>query len=85
VERRNLVGLIQPLPIPKWKWEVVTIDFITILPRLRRQHHSIMVVVDKMTKDAHFMTVKSTHKATNIIEIYMKEITRLHVVPKAIV
>lgn len=85
VEHRHPTGLLQPLPIPEWKWEVVTIDFITKLPRSSRQHDSIMVVVDKLTKAAHFVPVKSTHKATNIAEIYMKEIARLHGVPKAIV
>jgi hypothetical protein len=62
------------LPIPEWKWEVVTIDFITKFPRTTRQHDSIMVVVDKLTKAAHFIPVKTTHKETNIAEIYMKEI-----------
>ena len=44
-----------------------------------------MVVVDKLTKAMHFIAVKTTHKATNIVEIYMKEVARLHGVPKAIV
>jgi hypothetical protein len=50
-----------------------------------RQHDSIMVVVDKLTKERHFIQVKTTHKATNIAEIYMKEVARLHGVPKEIV
>ena len=85
MEHRHPAGLLQPLPIPEWKWEVVTIDFITKLPRSNRQHDSIMVVVDKFTKAAHFVPVKTTHKATNIAEIYMREIARLHGIPKAIV
>jgi len=55
VENRHPAGLLQPLPIPKWKWEVVTIDFITKLPQLSRQHESIMVVVDTLTKVVHFV------------------------------
>jgi hypothetical protein len=43
------------IPIPEWKWEVITIDFITNLPRTVKQHDSIMVVVDKLTKVAHFI------------------------------
>jgi stalled ribosome rescue protein Dom34 len=66
VEHRHLAGLLQPLPIPKKKWEVITIDFITKLPRTTRQHDSIMVVVEKLTKDAHFVPVKTTHTTTNI-------------------
>ena len=85
VEHKHPAGLLQPLPIPEWKWEVVTIDFITKLPRSSRQHDSFMVVVDKLTKVAHFVPVKSTHKAADIAVVYMKEITRLHGIPKAIV
>ena len=64
---------------------MVTIDFITKLPQSSRQHDSIMVVVNKLTKAAHFLLVKSTHKAADIAEIYMKEIARLYGIPKAIV
>jgi hypothetical protein len=77
--------LLQPFPIPEWKWEVVTMDFITKLPRIVKQHDSIMVVVDKLTKTTHFILVKTTHKATHISDIHMKEVARLHGVPKAIV
>jgi hypothetical protein len=58
VEHRHPTGLLQPLPIPEWKWEVVTMDFITKLPRTTKQHDSIMVVVDKLTKVSHFIPVK---------------------------
>jgi hypothetical protein len=82
---RHPVGLLHPLPIPEWKWEVVTMDFITKFPRTAKQHDSIMAVVDKLTKVSHFIPVKSTHKASNIVEIYMREIIKLHGVPKTIV
>ena len=85
VEHRHPAGLRQPLPIPEWKWDVVTIDFIMKLPWSSQQNDSIMVVVDKLTKATHFVPVKSTHKAANIAEIYMKDIARLHGIPKAIV
>jgi hypothetical protein len=85
LEHRNLVALLQPFPIVEWKWEVVTIDFITKLPRIVKQHDSIMVVVDKLTKVSHFIPMKLTHKATNIANIYMREIASLHGVPKKIV
>ena len=60
-------------------------DFITKLPRKNKQHDSIMVVVDKLTKAAHFIPVKLTHKATNIVDVYMRDIARLHDIPKTIV
>ena len=58
--------------------------FITGLPMTWRQHDSIMVVVDKLTKAAHFIPVKSTHKIDDIAKIFMKEISKLHGLPKAI-
>jgi hypothetical protein len=84
-EHSHPAGLLQPLPIPEWKCEVVTMDFITKLPRTNNQHDSMIVVVDKLTKAAHFIPVKLTHKAINIVDVYMKEIGRLHGIPKTIV
>ena len=60
-------------------------DFITDLPTKFRQHDSIMVVVDKLSKAAHFIPVKYTHKAIKIADIFIKEIFRLHGVPKVII
>jgi hypothetical protein len=73
------------LPIPEWKWEVITMDFITKLPRTSKQHDSTTVVVDKLTKAAYFIPVKSMHKVTNIVDISMRKVVRLHGVPKTIV
>jgi hypothetical protein len=61
------------------------IDFITKLPITMKQHDSIMVMVDKLTKETHFIPVNTTHKETHIADIYMKEVARLHGVPKEIV
>jgi hypothetical protein len=82
---KHPAGLLQSLPIPKWKWEVVRVDFITKFPRIGKQHDSIMVVVDKLTKATHFIHGKTTHKEINIAEIYMKTVVELHGVPEAIV
>jgi hypothetical protein len=49
-EHSHPTGLLQPLPIPEWKWEVVTMDFITGLPRTSKMHDLIIVVVDKLQK-----------------------------------
>jgi hypothetical protein len=59
------------------------VDFITNMPRTMKQHDSIMVVVDKLTKETHFIPVKTTHNATIIVEIYMKQVVKIHGVPKA--
>jgi hypothetical protein len=74
VEHRHPASFLHPLPIPEWKWEFVTMDFISKLPRTKKQHDSIMVVVDKLTKSSHFILVKLTHKETIIFDVYMREI-----------
>jgi hypothetical protein len=74
-KHKHPAGLLQPLPILEWKWEVVTMDFITGLPRTGKHHDSIMLVVDKLTKVAHFIPLKTTHKEANIVDIFMREIT----------
>ena len=85
VEHQHPAGLLQPFLVLEWKWEVISMDFITGLPMTWRQNDSIMVVVDKLTKEAHFILVKSTHKTNDIAKIFMKEIFKLHGLPKAIV
>ena len=85
VEHQHPTILLQPFPVPEWKWEVISMDFITGFPTTVRQHDSIMVVVDKLTKEARFIPVKSTHKIDDIAKIFMKDIFKLHGLPKAIV
>ena len=58
--------------MPEWKWETISLDFITGWPRTQKHNDSIMVVNDKLSKSAHFVPVKSTFKAINIDEIFMK-------------
>jgi hypothetical protein len=84
-KHRHPAGLLQPLPILEWKWDVVTMDFITRLPRTSKHHDSIMVVVDKLTKAAHFIPLKTTHRAADVADIFLKEVARLHGIPKTIV
>jgi hypothetical protein len=78
IEHRHPAGLLQPLPIPEWKWDVVIMDFIIGLPRTSKQHDSIMVVVDKLTKATHFIPLKTTHRAAYVADIFLKEVARLH-------
>jgi hypothetical protein len=85
VENRHPVDLRHPLPIPGWKWEVVTMDFIMGLPRTSKHHDAIMVVVDKLTKIDCFIPMKTTHKETNVVYIYMREVSCFHGIPKTIV
>jgi hypothetical protein len=84
-KHRHPDGLLQPLPIPKWKWEVVTMDFILGFPRTSKQHDAIMVVMEKLTKASHFIPMKVTHKETNVVDIYIREVEQFHNIPKTIV
>ena len=77
-EHQHLAGLLQPLPIPSWKWEIISLDFVTRLPRNQNLNDSIMVLVDKLSKESHFIPVKTTYKAANIADIFLKQIFRLH-------
>jgi hypothetical protein len=78
VEHWHPVELLQPLPIPECKWETISMDFITELPKSAKHNDVIMVVVEKLSKSAHFVHVKSTCKAIDIANIFMKEIFILH-------
>ena len=60
-------------------------DFITYLPKNFKQHDSIMVIVYMLSKDSHFIPIKYTYKSVKIAYIFMKDIFRLHGVPKVIV
>ena len=85
VKHRHPTSLLQPLPIPEWKWDLVTIEFIKKFPKTRIHNDSIMMVVDKLTKVAHFIPIKTTHKTTNISDFYMIEVIELHGITKYIV
>ena len=83
-EHLHLAGLLQPLPIPEWKWETISMDIITGLPRTKKNNDSIMVVVDMLSKAAHFIPVQSTYKAVQIAHIFMQNVFKLHGLPKVI-
>jgi hypothetical protein len=78
-------GSLQPLPIPSSKWDDISMDFIVGLPLTSRNHDSIWVVVDRLTKTAHFIAVNSTYSAKDYAEIYFDCIVRLHGIPKTII
>jgi hypothetical protein len=84
-EHQRPTGLLQPMKIPEWKWEEVGMDFIVGLPRTQRGYDSIWVIVDRLTKVAHFLLVKTTYIGTRLAELYMERVVCLHGVPKKIV
>ncbi len=84
-EHQKPAGLLQPLPIPEWKWEEIGMYFVTGLPRSQRGNDSIWVIIDRLTKVAHFIPVKTTFGGAALARIYLKEIVRLHGIPRKIV
>jgi len=84
-EHQVPVGLLQPLSMPKWKWERITMDFISGLPRTQRNHDAIWVIVDRLTKSAHFLAIRMDYSLESLAELYIKEIVRLHGIPVSIV
>jgi hypothetical protein len=77
-------GQMQLLSIPAWKWDDISMDFIVGLPLTPRKHDSIWVIVDWLTKTAHFVPVHTTSSAERYAEIYVDLIVSLHGVPKTI-
>jgi hypothetical protein len=84
-EHQRLAGLLQPLKVPEWKWEEIGMDFIVGLPHTRGGYDSIWVMVDRLTKVAHFIPVKTTYSGAQLAELYMSRIVCLHGVPKKII
>ncbi|GJX06056.1 reverse transcriptase domain-containing protein [Tanacetum coccineum] len=76
--------LVQP-DIPEWKWEKITMDFITKLPKMAAGYDSIWVIVDRLTKSAHFLPMRETDSTENLMRIYMKEIVSRHGISVSII
>jgi hypothetical protein len=71
--------------VPKWKWEEIAIDFIMGLLRTQLGYDSIWVIMDRPTKVAHFIPIKTTYFTPQIVELYMSSVVCLHGVLKKIV
>nr|GEW37219.1 retrotransposon protein, putative, Ty3-gypsy subclass [Tanacetum cinerariifolium] len=78
IEHQRASGLLQPLDIPVWKWNEISMDFVTGLPRTQGRHDAIWVVVDRLTKSAHFLPIRKDYSVSKLAETFQQEIVRLH-------
>jgi hypothetical protein len=84
-EHQSPAGKLQPLPIPKWKWEEIGMDFVTGLPMTKNQKDMISVIVDRLTESAHFLAVNQKYSCEKLVEIYVNKVVSKHGIPKKIV
>ena len=78
-------GVLQNLSLRELKWDMVTMDFVTGLPITFSGRNAIWVIMDRLTKSAHFIAIKKTDGADQLAQIYLRDILRLHGVPVSIV
>ena len=78
-------GLLNPLPITQWKWNNITMDFVSGFPLTQKKHDSAWVIVDKLTKSAHFLPIRLDYSMDRLVELYVNEIVRLHGISISIV
>jgi hypothetical protein len=85
VEHKHPARLLQPLQFQNGSGKLFPWILLQVCPRTVKQHDAIMVVVDKLRKETHFIPIKSTFKAIDVVDVFMKEIFRLHGMPKTII
>ena len=78
-------GLLNPLPIPQWKWDNITMDSVSSFPLTQRKHEAVWVIVEKLTKSARFLPVRLDYSMDRLAELYVNEIVKLHGIPLSIV
>jgi hypothetical protein len=81
----KLGGLLQPLSILEWKWDDISMDFIMGLPMMARKFDSIWVIMDRLSKSAHFIPVNTDYKFQNYVEIDIARVLCLPGVPEMII
>ena len=84
-DRGKALGLLQPLPIPNAPWESISMDFIFGLPKSTQGNTGIWTIVDRFSKQAHFIPVKKTIKAHHMARLFISQICKYHGLPTSIV
>jgi hypothetical protein len=76
---------LQPLSVPNWKWDDISMDFIVGLPLTAHKFDSIWVIVDQLTKSPHFIPVNTKYRVEKYAKLYIARVLCLHGVPKTII
>ncbi|GJX77533.1 putative reverse transcriptase domain-containing protein [Tanacetum coccineum] len=84
-EHQKLSGLLVQPEIPQWKWENITMDFVTKLPRTSSGHDTIWVIMDRLTKSAHFLPMRENDSMDKLARLYLKEVATRHGIPVSII
>ena len=74
IEHQKPVGMLQSLDIPEWKWDSIAMDFVVGLPRTIQKFNSIWVIVDRLTKSAHFLPINIRYSLEKLTELYIKKL-----------
>ena len=85
VEHQRPGGLAPNIELLEWKWEMINMDFVTGLSRSQGHHDSIWVIIVRMTKSTHFLSINTTHSAEDYAKLYIDEVVRHHGVPVSII
>nr|GEU94225.1 putative reverse transcriptase domain-containing protein [Tanacetum cinerariifolium] len=78
VKHQKPLGLLQQPKILEWKWEKITMDLVTKLPKRSSGYDAIWVIVDRLTKSAHFLPIREDYKTEKLSRIYINEIEARH-------
>ncbi|GJT57365.1 putative reverse transcriptase domain-containing protein [Tanacetum coccineum] len=84
-EHQKPSGLLVQPEIPQWKWDNITMEFVTKLPRTQSGNNTIWVIVDRLTKSAHFLPMRETDLMDKIARLYLKEVVTRHGIPVSII
>ncbi|GKA35506.1 putative reverse transcriptase domain-containing protein [Tanacetum coccineum] len=84
-EHQKPSGLLQQPEIPEWKWEKITMDLVTKLPKSSSRYDTIWVIIDRLTKSAHFLPICEDYKTEKLARIYINEIVARHGVSVSII
>ncbi|GJS83262.1 putative reverse transcriptase domain-containing protein [Tanacetum coccineum] len=84
-EHQKPSGLLEQPEIPQWKWDNITMDFVTKLPKTSGGYDTIWVIVDRLTKSAYFLPMRENDSIDKLARLYLKEVVTRHGIPVSII